>query len=119
MAIPNMLWCKALRSPIAHGRIKDINFSNAQAVPGVKVVLTGAAVSGARIGKKIIDMPLLADGVVRYIGEKVAVVAADTEAAATRAISLIEVKYEERSCQTVGSFDTPGRRDLPRTTPSN
>ncbi len=95
MAIPNMLWCKALRSPIAHGRIKDINFSNAQAVPGVKVVLTGADVSGARIGKKIIDMPLLADGVVRYIGEKVAVVAADTEAAATRAISLIEVKYEE------------------------
>ena len=95
MAVPNMLWCKVLRSPIAHGRIRRIDTGKALAVPGVRAVLTGADLSGARIGKKIIDMPLLADGVVRYIGEKVAAVAADSEAAAAAAVSLIEVEYEE------------------------
>ena len=48
-----------------------------------------------RIGKKIVDIPLLADGVVRYIGEKVAAVAAETEEAAERAVDLIDVEYEE------------------------
>ncbi len=95
MAVPNMLWCKVLRSPIAHGRIRSFDTGKALAVPGVTAVLTGADLSGARIGKKIIDMPLLADGVARYIGEKVAAVAADSEAAAAAAVSLIEVEYEE------------------------
>ena len=95
MAVPDMLWCKALRSPIAHGRIKRIDTGKALAVPGVRAVVTGADLAGARIGKKIVDMPLLADGVVRYIGEKVAAVAADSEAAAEAATALLEVEYEE------------------------
>ena len=95
MEVPNMLWCKALRSPIAHGRIKRMDTGKALAAPGVRAVVTGADLPGARIGKKIIDMPLLADGVVRYIGEKVAAVAADSEAAAATAAALIEVEYEE------------------------
>ncbi len=95
MQVPDMLWCRVLRSPIAHGRIKRIDPGKALAVPGVRAVLTGADLAGARIGKKIIDMPLLADGVVRYIGEKVAAVAADSEAAAEAAAALIEVEYEE------------------------
>ena len=95
MQVPDTLWCKVLRSPIAHGRIKAIDTGKALAFPGVRAVVTGADLSGARIGKKIVDMPLLADGVVRYIGEKVAAVAADTEAAAEAAASLIEVEYEE------------------------
>ncbi|TMA08815.1 MAG: hypothetical protein E6J89_14035 [Deltaproteobacteria bacterium] len=48
-----------------------------------------------RIGRRIYDMPILADGVVRFIGEKVAAVAAETEEAAERAVDLIEVEYEE------------------------
>ena len=95
MALPDMLWCKVLRSPIAHGRIKRIDAGKALAALGVRAVVTGADVAGARIGKKIIDMPLLADGVVRYIGEKVAAVAADSEDAAEAAAALIEVEYEE------------------------
>ncbi len=95
MAVPGMLWCKVLRSPIAHGRIKAVDAGKALAVPGVRAVLTGTDLPGARIGKKIVDMPLLAEGVVRYIGEKVAAVAADSEAAAAAAASLIEVEYEE------------------------
>ena len=95
MEVPNMLWSKVLRSPIAHGRIKRMNTGKALAAPGVRALVTGADLAGARIGKKIIDMPLLADGVVRYIGEKVAAVAADSEDAAATAASLIEVEYEE------------------------
>ena len=95
LVLPEMLWAKVLRSPIAHGRIKKIDATKAFALPGVRAVLTGADLSGARIGKKIIDMPLLADGVVRYCGEKVAAVAAETEAIASAAAELIEVDYED------------------------
>jgi CO/xanthine dehydrogenase Mo-binding subunit len=95
LTLPDMLWAKVLRSPIAHGRIKKIDAAKALALHGVKAVLTGADLSGARIGKKIIDMPLLADGVVRYCGEKVAAVAAETEAIASAAAELIDVEYED------------------------
>jgi carbon-monoxide dehydrogenase large subunit len=95
VVIPDMLCAKVLRSPIAHGRIKSIDVSKASGLPGVKAVLTGADLAGARIGKKIVDMPLLADGVVRYAGEKVAAVAAESEAIAGAALDLIDVEYEE------------------------
>src|SRR5918992_1366129 len=70
--LPGMLWVKVLRSPIAHARIKRIDLSRALGAPGVKTILTGEDLAGAKIGKKIIDMPILANGVVRYVGEKVA-----------------------------------------------
>jgi CO/xanthine dehydrogenase Mo-binding subunit len=95
VTLPEMLWAKVLRSPIAHGRIKKIDSSKALALPGVKAVLSGADLAGAKIGKKIVDMPLLADQVVRYIGEKVAAVAAESEAIAEAALDLIDVDYEE------------------------
>jgi CO/xanthine dehydrogenase Mo-binding subunit len=93
--VPNMLWAKVLRSSLAHGRIKNIDASKAQSLPGVRAVLTSADFSGAKIGKKIVDMPILADGVVRYRGEKVAAVAAESEAIAEAALEMIEVEYEE------------------------
>ena len=95
VVLPNMLWAKALRSPIAYGRIKQIDVSKALALPGVHGVVTGADVKGQLIGRKIYDMPLLADEVVRFIGEKVAVVAAETEEIAQAATELIDVHYEE------------------------
>ncbi|HKY09302.1 MAG TPA: xanthine dehydrogenase family protein molybdopterin-binding subunit [Candidatus Binatia bacterium] len=95
VALPDMLWVKVLRSPIAHGRIKSIDASKALRLPGVQAALTGADLSGARIGKKIVDMPLLAEDVVRYAGEKVAAVAAESEAIAAEALDLIDVEYED------------------------
>ncbi len=95
VVFPGMLWVKALRSPVAHARIKRLETSRAAASPGVHVVMTGIDFGGARIGKKIVDMPVLAEEVVRFIGEKVAAVAAESEEAAERAIELIEVEYEE------------------------
>ena len=95
VVLPNMLWAKALRSSIAYGRIKKIDSSKAEVLPGVHAVVTGADVKGSLIGRKIYDMPVLADSVVRFIGEKVAVVAADSEEIAEAAIDLIDVEYEE------------------------
>lgn len=96
VVLPGMLWGKVLRSPIASGRIKRIDISRALQVPGVKTVITGEDVAGLKIGRRVYDMPLLADGVVRFIGEKVAAVAAETEEIAEQALDSIEVEYEER-----------------------
>ncbi len=95
IVLPGMLWVKVLRSPVAHARIKNIDTSRALAVPGVKTIVTGYDFGGARIGKKIIDMPILADGVVRYVGEKVVAVAAESELEAEAALDLIDIEYEE------------------------
>jgi carbon-monoxide dehydrogenase large subunit len=90
-----MLWGKVLRSPIPYGRIKKLDFSKATALRGVHAIVTGKDVSGLLIGRKIYDMPILAEGVVRFVGEKVAAVAAQSEAVAEEAASLIDVEYEE------------------------
>src|SRR3990172_9017786 len=95
LKLPNMLWGRCLRSPISYGRIKSIDFSKALQVPGVKAVITGEDVRGLRIGRRIYDTPVVADGVVRIIGEKVAAVAAGTKSAAEQALELIEVEYDE------------------------
>jgi len=92
---PDSLWGKCLRSPIPYGRIKRIDTSKALNVPGVKAVITGQDVAGLRIGRCIYDTPIVADGVVRFIGEKVAAVAAESRLAAEQAIDLIQVEYEE------------------------
>jgi CO/xanthine dehydrogenase Mo-binding subunit len=93
--LPGILWGRVLRSPISYGRIKSIDISQARQVPGVKAVITGEDVTGLRIGRCIYDTPVLADGVVRFIGEKVAAVATETEDAADQALDLIQVEYEE------------------------
>lgn len=95
VVLPGMLWGKALRSPISYGRIEKIDASRARALPGVYAVATGDDVRGLLIGRKIYDMPILADGVVRFFGEKVAAVAAESEEIAEEAVSLVEVEYEE------------------------
>jgi len=95
LMLPKLLWGRCLRSPISSGRIKSIDFSKALKVPGVKAVITGKDVPGLRIGRCIYDTPVVADGVVRFIGEKVAAVAAETKSAAEQALELIEVEYEE------------------------
>jgi CO/xanthine dehydrogenase Mo-binding subunit len=95
LKLPDILWGKVLRSPIPYGRIKSINLDKARQVTGVKAIITGADVTGLRIGRCIYDTPVLADGIVRFIGEKVAAVAAETRLAAEQALELIEVQYEE------------------------
>jgi CO/xanthine dehydrogenase Mo-binding subunit len=73
----------------------SIDTSQAKRVPGVFAVLTGRDVPNIRYGRVCRDIPILAQGVVRFVGEKVAAVAADSIEAAETALALIEVKYEE------------------------
>jgi len=95
ITLPGMLWGKLLRSPIASGKIKRIDTSKAEELPGVHAVVTGQDCAGLKIGRRLYDMPILADGEVRFVGEKVAAVAADNELIAEEAVNLIEVEYEE------------------------
>src|SRR5215217_5038335 len=94
IARPGQLIAKILRSPHAHARVVNIDASNARALPGVHAVLTGNDLPEDRIGRAIRDMPILARDRVRFIGEKVAVVAAATTEIAEAACELIDVDYE-------------------------
>ena len=92
---PGMLHGAILQSPHAHALIKRYDLSAALALPGVRAIVTGADLDPAhRMGAFIKDEPALAQGKVRYVGEIVAAVAADTEAIARRAVRLIRVDYE-------------------------
>ncbi|HEY7604413.1 MAG TPA: xanthine dehydrogenase family protein molybdopterin-binding subunit [Gaiellaceae bacterium] len=97
MVVPRMLHGKVLRSPVAHGRIVSIDSSAAERVPGVVCVLTGADLHDLDpyYGHAIKDRPILAIDKVRFHGEQVAAVAAESVAAAAAAVELIEVEYEE------------------------
>ncbi|MCH7713149.1 MAG: xanthine dehydrogenase family protein molybdopterin-binding subunit [Chloroflexi bacterium] len=93
--LPDTLWGVALRSPLPHARIVNIDVSKALAVPGVHAVLTGEDVRGIRYGRRLYDVPILAEDKVRFIGERVAAVAAADRDAAEEALLLIDVEYEE------------------------
>ena len=77
LSLPGMLWGKALRSPHPHARILNVDTTRASRLPGVHAVLTGADLSGIHIGRRMLDLPVLTWDKVRFIGEKVAAVAAE------------------------------------------
>ncbi|OZM81491.1 xanthine dehydrogenase subunit D [Pseudonocardia sp. MH-G8] len=92
----DMVWGVTLRSPHPHARIVSIDITEALKVPGVSAVLTADDVPGENaVGLEHHDQPALADGVVRYQGEPVALVAADHPETARRAAKRIVVTYEE------------------------
>ncbi|MFI8940209.1 xanthine dehydrogenase subunit D [Streptomyces syringium] len=92
----DMLWGFTLRSPHAHARIVSVDIAEALATAGVETVMTHADLPAeTRYGLEIKDTPVLADGVVRYHGEPVALVAADHPETARRAAAKIKVEYAE------------------------
>jgi carbon-monoxide dehydrogenase large subunit len=92
---PAALSAKLLRSPFPHARIVSIDASKALKLRGVHAVITGTDIGPVFVGLRMKDMPLLATDRVRYVGEPVAAVAADSDEIAEEALSLIDVKYEE------------------------
>ncbi|MDQ4115517.1 MAG: molybdopterin-dependent oxidoreductase, partial [Actinomycetota bacterium] len=91
----DMCWGVTLRSPHPHARIRGIDVTGALAVPGVDAVLTADDVPGLnRVGLEHLDQPALAEDVVRYQGEPVALVAADHPETARRAARAIVVDYD-------------------------
>ena len=90
-----MLHGALVQSPHAHALIRGYDIAAARALPGVRAVVTGADLDPKhRMGAFIKDEPAFAQGKVRYVGEIVAAVAADTEAIAREAARLVRVDYE-------------------------
>jgi len=92
--LPRMLHVKAWRSPVASARIKRVDISRAERVPGVVAVIVGKDVPVNVFGG---EQPVLADKEIRYIGQEVAVVAAETPEIARLAVGKITVDLEERT----------------------
>jgi CO/xanthine dehydrogenase Mo-binding subunit len=92
--LPGTLVGKCLRSPYAYARIVSIDASAARKLPGVHAVLTGFDIPETLVGRFLRDIPVLARDVVRFVGQKVAAVAADDVDIAEAALNLIEVEYE-------------------------
>jgi CO/xanthine dehydrogenase Mo-binding subunit len=88
-----LLHARIKRSPHPHALIRSINTSKAEALPSVKVVVTGKDFSG-RIGLYLKDRHIFARDRVRFVGEPVAGVAATSEEIAEKALDLIEVEYK-------------------------
>ncbi|HZU07472.1 MAG TPA: xanthine dehydrogenase family protein molybdopterin-binding subunit [Chloroflexota bacterium] len=93
--LPGLLWAKCLRSPLPHARIVRIDTARAAALPGVHAVITAADLPNRLWGRWLKDMPVLARDRVRFVGEKVAAVAAEDPDIAEEALNRIEVEYEE------------------------
>ncbi len=96
VSLPFLLHAAVLRSPHPHARITRLDVGPALALPGVKAVVTSADTSGVKWGvfRYTRDQEFLARDVVRYIGEEIAGVAAETEELAREAVARIEVEYE-------------------------
>jgi len=92
-----MIFARTLRSRFPHARVLSINIDKAKSLPGVHAVLTAADIPGENLhGLVRFDWPVLCavGDKVRYMGDAVAIVAADTEELAEQAMHLIEVEYE-------------------------
>jgi carbon-monoxide dehydrogenase large subunit len=109
VALPNQTYAAFVRSPHAHAVLTSVNTEKAQKAPGVLAVYTGADLAAAKVGglpcgwlitdvkgqpMKEPPYPPLAQGKVRHVGERVAVVIAETAAQARDAAELVEVDYE-------------------------
>ena len=94
LTLPGMLYGKVLRSPYSHARIVHVDTSGAEKAAKVRGVVTGKDAPEERVGW-IRDRHILARDTVRFIGEAVAAVAADSVEAAEEALELIKIDYEE------------------------
>ena len=96
--LPRMLHGKVVRSPYPHARIVSIDTSKAEKLPGVKAVITAKDTPRIKLGVLYCDRDAFpADLTVRYVGDAVAAVAAETEDIAEKAAELVDVEYEELS----------------------
>src|SRR5258708_8980625 len=101
---PGQLYAVILRSSVAHGKINAIDVSRAMQLPGVRHVVVGADLGGVvpRIPLRLqplpqlepFHQPMLADGKVRYVGEPIAVVLADTPGIAEDALDHLDLDIE-------------------------
>ena len=104
LRLPGLLFGRILRSPHPHARVARVDTSRAAALPGVRAVLSSANSPAIEWH----ESSRLFDSTVRYIGDEVAAVAADSPEVAQDALRLIEVRYEPLA------FDLAGKRAKPK-----
>jgi CO/xanthine dehydrogenase Mo-binding subunit len=101
LALPDLLHLKMFRSQRHHARISNLGLAAARAVPGVVRILTAADIPNnlytplKLIGVGPDDEPILAEDTVRYLGDPICAVLAETEAAAYEAVGRITVDYTD------------------------
>ena len=95
--LPYMLFGKFKRGDVPHAEILAIDTSRAWKVSGVRAILTGKDLPDTLFGTGLSDTPIMARTRVRYVGEPVAAVAADTLESASEAVDLIEVQLQRNS----------------------
>jgi len=100
VALPGAAWVVYVRSPLAHARIEQVDVAAARQAPGVLDVVTASDLGLAPIGpgmpmiEQTMVRPVLADGVVRFVGEPVVAVVAESRAQAVDAAELVAVDYD-------------------------
>jgi len=96
LRLPNMLYGKIVRSQAPHAKLLKVDVMNAMQVPGVVAILTGKDLgANAFYGVAIKDQGVVAVDCVRYVGEPIAAIAAESLAAAEEAALLIDIEYDE------------------------
>jgi aerobic carbon-monoxide dehydrogenase large subunit len=130
LTLPGMLHAAMLRSPHAHARITRIDLSRAQAAPGVVAAYAGTDTEALKpvpcawllpnAGLKIAGYQAIARDTVRYVGDIVAVVVAETPSQAYDALELIDVEYEPLPSVTdAQAAFQPGAAQLHADIPNN
>ena len=100
---PGMLYGRVIRSTVPSARVVSIDIADAQSLPGVVAVLVAADVphnglivrASGGLGELAVEMPILAADRVRYTGEPIALVAAETQQVADHAAELVTIEYDE------------------------
>ncbi|MGA2874983.1 MAG: xanthine dehydrogenase family protein molybdopterin-binding subunit [Nitrososphaerales archaeon] len=95
MKLPHMLYVKLCRSTLPHAEIVNIDVNKASQILGVRAILTAKDFPDVLFGAGLNDTPIIARDKVRYVGEVVAAVAAESEDIATEAVEAINVEYKE------------------------
>lgn len=93
--LPGMCHAALVRSPVPHARIGRLDLAAARSAPGVIGVFSAHDVASATFGRRVRDIPILARGKVRFIGERVVAVVAETRELAEEAALQVEIEYEE------------------------
>ena len=94
--LDGMIWAYPVFAAVPFGGLKAVDLSRAQAAEGFIDVILACHIPGEnQVGVIIEDQPLLADKVVRFVGDVIGVVVAETAEAAARIAALVDVEYEE------------------------
>jgi carbon-monoxide dehydrogenase large subunit len=132
ITLPNQAYGVAVASPYAHALVRSVDISKAQAAPGVLCVLTGADALADGLGALTAHpmpeevgappgfrtfQPLLNDERVRFVGDRVAFVVAETLMQARDAADLVEVEYEEMPA--VADLEDAAKPDAAKVWPDN